>query len=107
MSLLPRFLIAGCAVAQLLFICPPAQATLRPVAKKSAKATLNAVAANKVAGHPVLKSSAQRGSSVLRAQVLLDRAHFSPGEIDGRFGGNTKSAAAAFNLAKKLKAGAE
>src|SRR5205085_6125112 len=32
---------------------------------------------------------------------------FSPGEIDGRYGGNTSSAAAAFNAAKKIAAGAK
>jgi lipoprotein-anchoring transpeptidase ErfK/SrfK len=72
----------------------------------AATTAVSAAAMNKAGGHPTLIASSQRHSSVARAQILLDRAHFSPGEIDGRFGGTMRGAVAAFNRARKINDGA-
>jgi lipoprotein-anchoring transpeptidase ErfK/SrfK len=50
---------------------------------------------------PVVESAPAR-SRMLDVQVLLDRAHFSPGEIDGAGGGNTRKALAAYQQAHGL-----
>ena len=46
--------------------------------------------------------SGPRSRDALVAQVLLDRAHFSPGVVDGIMGGNTRRAISAYQRANGL-----
>jgi lipoprotein-anchoring transpeptidase ErfK/SrfK len=53
-------------------------------------------------GSPVPTTGAPVVSEILAAQIMLDRAGFSPGEIDGKAGANLKRAAMAFQRAHAL-----
>jgi lipoprotein-anchoring transpeptidase ErfK/SrfK len=66
------------------------------IANPAAGAELNANAIN--SAEPSVKALADSKPTALgvRLQVLLDRAHFSPGEIDGKFGENARKALQAF-----------
>lgn len=64
-----------------------------------AGSAIAASAALDSANEPTTRSGA---AGMLRAQVLLERAHFSPGEIDASGGDSTRRAIAAFQRARGL-----
>ena len=57
---------------------------------------------NNATDSPVLRSG-NKGPAVARAQILLNRAWFSCGEIDGRFASNMQRVVRAYQAARGLK----
>jgi lipoprotein-anchoring transpeptidase ErfK/SrfK len=73
-------------------------------AAATAAEALNAATVNQAQFSPKSKAGTASGAVMLRAQVLLDRAEFSPGVIDGKSGENARQAIAAFQKAHGLRA---
>jgi lipoprotein-anchoring transpeptidase ErfK/SrfK len=86
--------VAGLAFAACLIVLPMPHAL--------AAETLNAATVNQAQVSP--KSRNAPSAVLLRAQVLLDRANFSPGVIDGKSGETARHAIAAFQKARALRA---
>ncbi|MBR0844772.1 murein L,D-transpeptidase [Bradyrhizobium liaoningense] len=72
------------AVMSLWFICP------------APAGTLDAAAVNDAVRPGKQPSADKINASVMKLQVLLDRAQFSPGQIDGKLGENAQKALRAF-----------
>ena len=85
----------------------PAQPPMVPAPPAVAAASPMAQRINAAAFDPAATDPDARRDLLVRVQTLLDRAHFSPGVIDGRDGGNLTLAIRAFQASRGLAATGE
>ncbi|WP_147079761.1 L,D-transpeptidase family protein [Methylobacterium haplocladii] len=83
---------------------PDAAPALTEEAINGATFTMPPQEASKKSGQGGKPSSERPDPLMIKVQVLLDRARFSPGAIDGRHGDNTRRAIAAYAKAQGLPA---
>jgi len=89
----------------LAIACALGVASMSPASAARMKKTRAVSMTAEAVNDPALVSMVgpkSHGAAVLRAEVLLDRANFAPGEIDAGFGSNVRKAIAGFQASNGL-----
>jgi lipoprotein-anchoring transpeptidase ErfK/SrfK len=77
------------------------------VSGQAAGTSLDRQTINDAQWHSTILEETDISSAVVKAQVLLDKARFSPGEIDGKMGDNFRKALTAFAVENDLQTSGE
>jgi lipoprotein-anchoring transpeptidase ErfK/SrfK len=83
-------------------LCAPAGGQMRKAGRAKAAVTLEQAIDDSTRTAAIGPNA--KGPAVVRAQILLGRAHFSCGEIDGNYGSNLEKTVSAFQRAHNLPA---
>jgi lipoprotein-anchoring transpeptidase ErfK/SrfK len=97
-----KTIVAGVFLVLIAFTMRASQAGPSNPHRKTSPPNYGAQAVNDSQNYPDL-SAGDVGSGVVRLEILLDRAHFSPGEIDGQFGDNLQIAVTGYQSARALE----
>lgn len=97
------FTVAHTSVGLAANHAPKHRTVRRAAARRPVPPAIDPAAVNNPALTEPVKPGSSR-SAVLRAQILLARAHFSSGEIDGRYGANLRGAISDFQGSRGLPA---
>ena len=98
-----RLLAVGICCAALMAGDVAVAKSANAAVKTSINAAFDMDAFNSATDTPLLRSGS-KSPAVARAQILLDRAWFSSGEIDGRFAANMQRIVRAYQTARGLQA---
>ena len=98
-------LLSGIAAAPLL-AADPAKPVAKPTATAAPAQPATATAAPAVVAIVIPANITAPQRALIRLEILLDRAHFSPGVIDGKPGANLKLAMSSYAAANGLPADA-